>query len=98
MNKITRYSIPRIETKEVDQFELNLSPMHRVLGFGENFLGLPWMDVLETDNKKELAKFIVVPIEVEWVGVGSIRRRCFGSFIHPNGKQCYVFEGGMVGV
>jgi len=98
VSKITRYAIPRVSTKEVYQFELPLSYHYRILGFGENFLGLPWVDVLETDNKKELTRFIVVPLDVEWVGVASLRRKCLGSFIAPNSKQCYVFEGGMVGV
>jgi hypothetical protein len=53
------------------------------------------------DQVSRERKFIILPVGCNVEISGSYllsRRQLLGSFIAPDGKECYAFEGGMVGV
>jgi hypothetical protein len=68
----------------------------------------PYMDILMDpqvlkseylDQVSGERRFIILPVGSELCDRNLLRHRnLLGSFIAPDAKQCYVFEGGMVGV
>src|SRR5690349_13495457 len=105
MHTINRYLINSPLPYENNRFSLQLAYGYRILSFGTRSINpvdsFPYteayVDILEPTNKEKCdVKFIVA--EVGSTISSLTYRACLGSFIAPNGKQCYVFEGGMVGV
>jgi hypothetical protein len=109
-NKILRLKFD-FNPNNADSVQVMLPHDHRILSFGpdsgkaysEFITDRPFIDVmLDTDTPHEQwtqRRFIMLPIGAEGINRNLMNyRQLLGSFVAPNGKQCYVFEGGMVGV
>jgi hypothetical protein len=97
-----------------DSMHAMLPHGHRILAFGPDKQEVihngplhhmidPYIDViLDTaapHTQWAQRRFIVLPIGAEGLDRNLVNnRKLLGSFVAANGKQCYVFEGGMVGV
>jgi hypothetical protein len=107
-NKILRLKIDLNPDPGHTYFNVMLPHGHRLLAFGpdraEDFPATdPYIDViLDTDipqTQWAQRRFIVLPVGAQGISENLVNyRQMLGSFVAPNGKQCYVFEGGMVGV
>jgi hypothetical protein len=112
-NKILRLKFD-FNSNSSDSAHVMLPHGHRILAFGPDKQEVintgsayemihPYIDVLlDTDTPHEQwaqRRFIVLPIGAEGIDRNLVNyRQLLGSFVATNGKQCYVFEGGMVGV
>lgn len=112
-NKILRLKF-EVNPNRSDSIHVMLPHGHRILAFGPDKQEVvntgsayqmidPYVDVmLDTDTPhSEWAqrRFIVLPLGAEGIDQTLVNyRQLLGSFVASNGKQCYVFEGGMVGV